>query len=446
MVTMLQRRIDIAVRKTAHGLIPALSALALLCIASELRAQTPPPATRNEALAAIDALTHREPRLPFPAPAELQESAGLRPDYMPPGWGGGGGIGGPGQTIGRGGRDSRGRPLDPLADAQLADISFWVVSRANNCLYCLGHQEAKLAAAGLADTKIAALDADWTALDPAQQTVLAFARKLTVEPHRIAASDIAALKRHFSDAEVVELTLSVARFNAINRWTSGLGLPQDVPLPAAAQAAAADHGAVPSVVAGPPRHRGAPPTPHAKAPAIKACRSREPRIALPSAAEAANALAGIVEGRAPAAWERALTLVPAAGKPHVEIWNTILTDDHLSPRLKAELCYVTAVHNRAWYAAATAARRLSAIGATSAEIAALLIHDESAVNAASGPAAVRALAAKSTLAPQTIADADLAAVRAHYTDAETAQILHVICLANLFDRFTEALALPLDEK
>jgi alkylhydroperoxidase family enzyme len=415
-----------------------LAALVLLGAAPLARAQSPPPSTRTEALAAIDALTQREPRIPFPAPAELQQSAGLRPDYMPPGWGGGGGIGGPGQTIGRGGRDSRGRPLDPLADAQLADISFWVVSRANNCLYCLGHQEAKLAAAGLADAKIAALDADWSGLNAAQQTVLAFARKLTLEPHRMAARDIAALKRHFTDAEVAELTLSVARFNALNRWTSGLGLPQDVPLPAAAKRERADHGVAPSVVAAPPVDRGPMPTPADIAAAIAACRTREPRIALPSEADATTSLAGIVEDRPPVAWERALTLVPPAGKPHVQIWNTILTDDHLHPRLKAELCYITAVHNRAWYAATSAARRLSALGATPAEIAALLSTDDPA---ATGPAAAHALAKKSTLAPQTITDADLAAVRAHYTDAETAQILHVVCLANLFDRFTETLAL-----
>ena len=35
---------------------------------------------------------------------------------------------------------------------------FWIVSRTNNCQYCLGHQEQKLSAAGLSEDRIAALD------------------------------------------------------------------------------------------------------------------------------------------------------------------------------------------------------------------------------------------------------------------------------------------------
>ncbi|MEX0613307.1 MAG: hypothetical protein WD229_14405 [Pirellulales bacterium] len=51
---------------------------------------------------------------------------------------------------------------------------------------------------------------------------------------------------------------------------------------------------------------------------------------------------------------------------------------------------------------------------------------------------------KSTADPHLVTDADIAQVRAHYTDHETAQIVQVICMANLFDRFTEALGLPLE--
>lgn len=420
----------------------------LLCKSPRSLAQQPPPPTRTEALAAIEGLFRRQPRLTFPAPDDVQKSSNLRPDYMPPGWGGGGGVGGPGQTIGRGARDGQGRPIGPLADDMSADISFWVVSRANNCLYCLGHQEAKLAAAGLADDKIAALDVDWSALTPRQRAVLAFASKLTLEPHLITDGDVAALKRHFTDAEVAELALSVARFNAINRWTSGLGLPQDVALPAPAQDATANHGKTPTIVAPAQRAaRGPLPTPGEIAAAIDACRSRMPRVVLPSEADAAKTLAGALNADRPLqAWERALSLVPVAGKAHVMVWNTVVTDDHLPPRLKAELCYVTAVHNRAWYAAGAAARRLSALGASPAEIAALLPNDPPVAkrSESDGPAAARALALKSTVAPQTIVDADIAAVRQYYSDAETAQILHVICLANLFDRFTETLALPFE--
>ena len=46
---------------------------------------------------------------------------------------------------------------------------FWIVSRANNCQYCLGHQEAKLLGAGMKEDEIAALDGDWSQFTPAEQ-------------------------------------------------------------------------------------------------------------------------------------------------------------------------------------------------------------------------------------------------------------------------------------
>ena len=39
---------------------------------------------------------------------------------------------------------------------------FWIVSRANNCTYCQGHQEVKLAGDGVKEETLAALDGDWS--------------------------------------------------------------------------------------------------------------------------------------------------------------------------------------------------------------------------------------------------------------------------------------------
>ena len=61
-----------------------------------------------------------------------------------------------------------------------------------------------------------------------------------------------------------------------------------------------------------------------------------------------------------------------------------------------------------------------------------------------GAAAAYHLAAKSTTDPHLITDADIANVREHFSDREAAEILQVICLANLFDRFTESLGLPVE--
>src|SRR5207248_9087407 len=103
---------------------------------------------------------------------------------------------------------------------------FWIVSRANNCQYCLGHQEMKLAVAGLKEEEIAALDGDWSEFTPAQRAAFAFARKITVEPHRFSDADVNELRKHYTDLQILEMILSTAGNNAINRWKEGAGIPQ----------------------------------------------------------------------------------------------------------------------------------------------------------------------------------------------------------------------------
>jgi alkylhydroperoxidase family enzyme len=121
--------------------------------------------------------------------------------------------------------------------------------------------------------------------------------------------------------------------------------------------------------------------------------------------------------------------------------NTIMSDDHLPVRLKTELALICAVHNRAWYAAGHATDRLRRTGLTTEQMKALFKPRSEPT----GAAAAYRLAAKSTTDPQLITDADIASVREHYSDAETAQIMQVICVSNMFDRFTEAIGLPLEK-
>ena len=67
---------------------------------------------------------------------------------------------------------------------------FWVVSRSNNCVYCMGHNEKQLATFGVAEDRIAALDGDWSGFTLAERAALALARKLTVAPHTLTEADI----------------------------------------------------------------------------------------------------------------------------------------------------------------------------------------------------------------------------------------------------------------
>ena len=73
---------------------------------------------------------------------------------------------------------------------------------------------------------------DWTALragaiarfSPAEQAALSFAAKLTRAPWEIADADIAGLKKHFSEAQIVDLDVLVGLVNLTNRFTDPLGL------------------------------------------------------------------------------------------------------------------------------------------------------------------------------------------------------------------------------
>src|SRR6266403_2660947 len=84
----------------------------------------------------------------------------------------------------------------------------------------------KLAVAGLKEEEIAALDGDWSEFTPAQRAAFAFARKFTHEPHRLNDADIDQLRRHYKDLQILEMILSMAGNNAINRWKEGAGVPQ----------------------------------------------------------------------------------------------------------------------------------------------------------------------------------------------------------------------------
>jgi alkylhydroperoxidase family enzyme len=74
---------------------------------------------------------------------------------------------------------------------------------------------------------------DWKALkyDPAsgkftdkERAALQYAEKLTLTPAKITDADVATLKQHFSDAQIVDLGLLIGLINLTNRFTDPMGL------------------------------------------------------------------------------------------------------------------------------------------------------------------------------------------------------------------------------
>lgn len=411
----------------------------------------PVPATRDEMKGALDRLKGRQPRLPLPPPtAEEEEQArqaggarGLGPGlvnnarmrnrYLP-------------EELRVGGVS---RDPDPVMQLKAPFITelFWISSRVNNCHYCLGHQESKLAADGLTEDQVAALDGDWSDQSPARQAAFAFTRKLTYEPHKITDSDMAVLAQHFPGLQPLEIVYLVSRYNATNRWTDSLGIPQEghrdylTPTAAAIQKR-------PSAVAPLPASRDSAVAVEAPRPELESrqeverrlaeCRTRQPRLPLVGEAEARQVKSDLPPGPVPA-WVRLLAHFPKTGAGAIQSQLNLERFGRVSPLLKGQIAWVAARHDRAWYALAHARAQLRGLGQTDDQIFAL---DTLAGDLTEGEILALKLARKLTVTPQWITDEDIAGLRQHFPDAEVAEIVYRITQAAQFDRLTEAASLP----
>ncbi len=78
---------------------------------------------------------------------------------------------------------------------------------------------------------------DWKALKEGayarfgerNHAALTYAEKLTRASKAVVDADIAALKKHFSDSEIVDIHLLVGLVNLTNRFTDPLGLEVEFP-------------------------------------------------------------------------------------------------------------------------------------------------------------------------------------------------------------------------
>lgn len=420
-----------------------------------------PAATRPEMKKAIEALKGRTARLSLPAPTEQEIASGrplvnngrLRSLYLPPSW----------QSFlitGWGGSSAR-RPMTspPTNTASLLKSLeatpgygfktrlFWVVSRANDCQYCLGHQELKLKRIGMTDDQIAALDGLWERFPVNEQAALKITRKLTLSPHMVNEQDIAELRPHFSDAEIIDILYTVSRYNAVNRWTASTGIPQDksfggedhgtLDTPTSAEFNQLPSAVIPGKLA--PRPDWEPRTEvEAK---LKSATSRESLVKLPALDDARKSLTIVCPGVNPPSWFQAISNLSIAHDAWVQR-QAMTRDGKTPPDLRILIAWVTARENRAWYSMGHArARHLAAGGDES------LLFSFADLEKSVAPANAEALrfARKLTSAPHTIVDADISKLKGTFDDYEVAEIIQLICDANAFDRFTESLRLPLEK-
>jgi alkylhydroperoxidase family enzyme len=436
------------------------------------------PITREDMMRALEDSKRAAPRLPLPPLTEEERArAGEPVDFAKGRWG-----------IVNNGRMRKHylpagvvmggflREPDPVMSLgyPFRTMLFWVVSRANNCIYCMGHQEAKLSSSGMTDDQIAALDGDWLGLDARTRSALDFTRKLTYEPHALVDTDFTTLREHFTEEQILEIILSVANFNAMNRWTGALRIPQEEhhnykhAISAAFRNQASRVAPIPTGASSggvearrqdrrPLESEGSPDL------ALEAATKRTPRLSLASEQETRERLGYGTSQKSHEQWERLLARFPKAGPARIAMHRAAAAEGELDPRYKAIIAYVSARCDRAWYALGHARNHLRKLGWDEDAISRLdaqsapLSEDEVA-SLAEAPEAqatdplpvsrdrlVASFARQLTTEPARISDGTISRLRRAFSDKQVAEIVFQVTEAAFFDRLTEAAFLRLEE-
>lgn len=324
---------------------------------------------------------------------------------------------------------------------------FWITSRANNCYYCLAHQEYKLLGAGVTDDDIAALDGNWVAATEKERAAYAFTKKLTHAPHLVTKDDVDALKKHYTPAQVTEILVTVAGYNSTNRWTDGLNIPGETDGGrfkkegvkadfSTFKTPTSEKYAKQQTLVGPVKleARGA-----LEARDVVEARWKDKREALLPLADA-KTVADVWTGDAPN-WVALLANFKSM-KGRISGLKNAVEKGALSAKLKGQIAWVAARQDRAWYALAVARKQLLAAGVSEDDIWKL---DGDRKHLTEGEQAALALAETLAVAPWKVTDEMVERCRKSMQDAEVAEVVYRACNAAFFDRVTETARLPLDK-
>ena len=109
------------------------------------------------------------------------------------------------------------------------ELAVVTVSRLNACDYCVAHHGPMLTVEGLsADGVERILDyADHDEMDAVDRLVVEYAIAVTETPQRIRDALFERLRRHFDEAQIVELTLRITMAGFFNRFNDALQIEQE---------------------------------------------------------------------------------------------------------------------------------------------------------------------------------------------------------------------------
>ena len=103
------------------------------------------------------------------------------------------------------------------------EIALVVVSKLNECTYCVAHHAPRLVEQGLSpETASHILDANCPGLDEVDRLVRDYAVQVTEKPQTMRDAIFEQLRVHFSEEQIVELTLRIALCGFFNRFNDAL--------------------------------------------------------------------------------------------------------------------------------------------------------------------------------------------------------------------------------
>jgi uncharacterized peroxidase-related enzyme len=103
------------------------------------------------------------------------------------------------------------------------EIALIVVSKLNECTYCVAHHAPRLVEQGLGTETLARiLEDDCPGLDEVDRLVRDYAVQVTTKPQYMRDAIFENLKKHFTEAQIVELTLRTALCGFFNRFNDAL--------------------------------------------------------------------------------------------------------------------------------------------------------------------------------------------------------------------------------
>jgi len=118
-------------------------------------------------------------------------------------------------------------------DSGLKQMVAQVASVAAGCRYCQAHTAGSAHRAGVPAEKIEALyEFESSPLfNEAERAALRFGRDAAIQPNAVTPRHFEALREHFDDGEIVEITAAAATFGFLNRWNDTMGTElEDEPL------------------------------------------------------------------------------------------------------------------------------------------------------------------------------------------------------------------------